>query len=367
MTSVSQKIKFKKKSTNFYSDLSGLTNTILTPEVIKRADTIGKLKFAIYSGLFLTAYFLLFFIKGNGMILCVNYTAIGFIGILLAFNGGHDSVHNTFSKNKKLDALIFYLVFNLQGVNARLWRKRHIASHHIFPNVDGCDADIDDNPFLRLSKAHKLKRVHKYQHLYAPVIYCLYTLHWIFIKDFAYLNKKQLANLKNFNFSKLFVLELVFLKVGYITYMVIIPLAFTNFAISDILLAFLVMHFTISIFLVLTLVISHLCQETVFPTVDSNGILPYDYYEHQLAVSLDFHPTSTFANWIFGGFNSHSAHHLFPKLPPTLYTKITPAIKAMALAHNLPYNETGIPQAIYSHLRYLKALGNPEQLKPSNL
>jgi hypothetical protein len=81
------------------------------------------------------------------------------------------------------------------------------------------------------------------------------------------------------------------------------------------------------LFFVLTLIISHLSLETDFPKADDQGYLPYDYYEHQLAVSLDYHPTSRLANWIFGGFNSHAAHHLFPGLPHTVYTIITPAIK----------------------------------------
>jgi linoleoyl-CoA desaturase len=117
------------------------------------------------------------------------------------------------------------------------------------------------------------------------------------------------------------------------------------------------MHFVVSIFFVLTLIISHLSTETVFSKVDKDGVLPYDYYEHHLTVSLDYHPNSKLANWIFGGFNSHSAHHLFPKLPHTVYNIISPTIKSLALKHKLPYNEMNIKDAIFSHYKYLKHLG----------
>lgn len=281
---------------------------------------------------------------------------LGLSGILLAFNCSHDCVHNTFSKHKKLNQAIYYITFNLQGVNARLWRKRHIASHHVFPNVDGCDADIDDNPFIRLSETHPQRKIHKYQHLYATLLYCLYTLHWILVKDFIYLRKKELANLKNQTYSFAFITEVVLLKLAYFFYMLILPMLLTDIPAGIVITAFIVMHIFISLFFVLTLIISHLSLETKFPKVDEDGYLPYNYYEHQLAVSLDYHPTSKFANWIFGGFNSHAAHHLFPNLPHTLYTEITPSIKKVALKNGLQYNEKNIVSAVISHYKYLKKL-----------
>ena len=74
----------------------------------------------------------------------------------------------------------------------------------------------------------------------------------------------------------------------------------------------------------------------MFPLTDDEGILPFNYYKHQLAVSLDYHPTSKLASWFFGGFNSHSAHHLFPNLPHTLYIALTPMIKEKAKKFNYP-------------------------------
>jgi linoleoyl-CoA desaturase len=287
----------------------------------------------------------------------LNYILLGLSGLLLAFNCSHDCVHNTFSNNKKLNSVIYYVTFNLQGVNSRLWKKRHIASHHLFPNVDGCDADIDNNPFIRLSESHKKKAIHKYQHIYASVLYCLYTLHWILIKDIIYLSKKELANLKNQTYSTMFIIELILLKVFYFSYLIIIPYILTDIPLPTIITGFFLMHFVISIFFVLTLIISHLTTETKFPKIDSDGFLPYDYYEHQLAVSLDYHPSNKIANWIFGGFNSHSAHHLFPKLPHTTYHLISPTIKSLATKHKLPYNEMNIIEAVISHYQYLKRLG----------
>lgn len=359
MELIKPKIRFKKTSSSFFIELQEKVDEVLTAPLIQKADRLLKVKFFFYSLLFVSLYANLYnpFLISNLFFLTINYTFLGLSGILLAFNCSHDAVHNTFSKNRYVNAILYYFTFNLQGVNARLWKKRHITSHHIFPNVDGCDADIDDNPFIRLSELYIHKKHHRYQHIYSPLLYCLYTLHWILIKDFIYLGKKEVANMKNQTYSASFVAELVLLKLGYFSYMILLPYLLTDLTLPHILLSFFVMHVVISLFFVFTLIISHLSMETEFPTVDESGSLPFDYYEHQLAVSLDYHPTNNTANWIFGGFNSHSAHHLFPRLPHTLYPVITPIIKQTALKYNLPYHEKSIHKAILSHFRYLKKLG----------
>lgn len=352
------KIRFKKATSSFYSELREEVNLLLTDEVMKKAGRLMIIKFLLYALTFLLLYANLFnpYISDKSWLVTLNYIALGLTGILLAFNCAHDCVHNTFSKYKQLNRIIYYITFNLQGVNARLWRKRHIASHHVFPNVDGCDADIDDNVFLRLSVHHPKRRIHAYQHVYATVLYCFYTLHWIMIKDFIYVRKKDLANLRNQKQSMMSVAEVILLKLAYFGYMLMLPALFTDISVMTIFISFIIMHVTISLFFVLILIISHLSLETDFPQADENGYLPYDYYEHQLAVSLDYHPTCSFANWIFGGFNSHAAHHLFPGLPHTVYTIITPAIKRAAARNNFPYHEKSIVDAVASHYQYLKQL-----------
>ena len=352
------KLKFRKTSTPFYTDLKAAVDRTLTEKRVQGARRLMYIKFIFYALLFLGLYFNIYnpAVINRPWLLILNYMGLGLSGILLAFNCAHDCVHHTFSAHKKLNKRLFYIVFNAQGVNASLWRKRHIASHHVFPNVDGCDADIDDNPFIRLSASQPLRKVQRYQHLYATLLYSLYTLHWILVKDFIYLRKKQLANLSNQHYATAFVIELLALKLSYFVYMIVLPVWLGGIPAGLVLTAFLIMHLFISLFFVLTLIISHLSMETAFPLADENGLLPFDYYEHQLAVSLDYHACSPLANWIFGGFNSHTAHHLFPHLPHTVYNYISPDIKRLSLAHGLPYHELSIPKAIASHYRYLKHL-----------
>ncbi len=359
MKQTPKKIKFRKSNSNFYKELQQQVNTLVTAKTFTKANRLMIFKFATYSLLCVSLYSSIYVkaVPHNQLIIVLTYIAYGFTALLLAFNSAHDAVHHTFSKTKWVNDLVFYLTFNLQGTNGRLWRKRHISSHHIFPNVDDCDADFDNNPFIRLSVTHPLKKHHRFQHLYALPIYCLYTLHWIIIKDFIYLRKKKVANISVSGYSFWFWLEVIALKIAYFSWMIFLPAYFSTYQFSEILIAFLLMHVVISVFFILTLIISHLTMETAFPVCDEHGFLPTDYYEHQLAVSLDYHPNSKLASWIFGGFNAHAAHHLFPSLPHTVYALITPSIKATAAKYDLKYNEKSIPAAVLSHFNYLKKLG----------
>ena len=102
-------------------------------------------------------------------------------------------------------------------------------------------------------------------------------------------------------------------------------------------------------------------METQFPKTDEDGNLPGDYYTHQLATSLDYAPTNKIYNFFLGGFNSHAAHHLYPKLPHTAYTEISDLIEKKAKEFGVPYNKLGMLDAIRSHYKFLKMMGSPDK------
>ena len=189
-----EKIKFQSGSSSpFFRSLNKEVDEMIERNgLLKKARRTLYIKTAFYVLLFAGVYSSLYLIDHSSFIsLALNYVLIGLTGIVLAFNVSHDACHGSFSKNKMLNYWMYHLTFNLQGTNAYLWQLRHNASHHIFPNVDGCDADIDNNPFLRLSPQHPLKSYQRYQHIYAIFVYCIYSLHWFLIKDPFYLFQEK--------------------------------------------------------------------------------------------------------------------------------------------------------------------------------
>lgn len=355
-----QKIKFPKSTSSDFAHTIKTTAAKFSTRynLLKMAKRELWLKFIFYSLLYISLYIITLRINwSNQLYFLFGYVMFSLTGILLAFNASHDSAHQTFSNKKWVNNIIFRFTFNLQGVNSYLWKKRHIASHHLFPNVDGCDADIDENVFLRLSPSHKARSFHKFQHIYATVLYMMYTLHWIFLKDLGYLTKKRLSNLKNIQHPKVEVFRFFLWKVVYLFFYLVLPIA-CGWSLKLVLISFFVSHFVISIFFVWTLIISHITIETSFPVQDGDGVLPHDYYAHQLATSMDYRPKNIIMNWVLGGFNAHAAHHLFPKYPHTMNRHMTAIIERNARKHQLQYHCKSFIGALFSHYAYLKKMGN---------
>ncbi len=360
------KIKFRSGSSSlFFQSLDNSIRKVLTVnDLLKRSRRKLWIKMIFYFLLHICAYAVLSISRPEGLAgLIPAYVFIGVSGLLLGFNVSHDALHGSFSANRKINHWLYHLSFNVQGTNAYLWKIRHQSSHHIFPNVDGCDADIDDNPFIRLSPQHPLRKYQRYQHLYSFVVYCFYTLHWVLFKDPLYLFKKNVANLQHkkhpFNQKLLFFAW----KIAYLFILVGLPVL-TGYSFGEILLCFFIMHVVNSLLFIHVLIATHLSMETQFPHTDENGFLPDDYYTHQLATSLDYLPQSKWCNLLLGGFNAHAAHHLYPKLPHTVYPFISGLIEQTAKEFNMPYHKLGMIQAIRSHYRYLKMMGRQVQEPP---
>ena len=354
-----KEILFNKDKDRFQLRLNQEVDIAINDTDLSNAKVLLWFKLFFYLTVFISAIILLYInpYGKNYIYLLCNYVLIGASGTFLAFNSAHDACHGTFSKKKWVNSIIYHFIFNMNGISARLWQIRHLDSHHLFPNVDGCDADIDNNPLIRFSPNHPIKPLMKYQHIYASFLYSFYLVIWIYAKDFFYLKKKDLANLINQKYPWWYTVELFLVKILYISYIIVIPLYLLEFSVSQILVAYLVMLMVDSNIFIHTLISTHFAMETKFPSVNEEGVLPYSYAQHQLETSLDYYPKSYFANFIFGGFNAHAAHHLFPNLPHTLYPKISPIIESLALKLNYTYNKLTLITAIKSHFKFLKMMG----------
>ena len=281
----------------------------------------------------------------------------GLTSLLFGLNIGHDGAHNALKAHKGINKFLFYLSFNTLGANAYLWGLRHVQSHHLYPNVDGCDADIDDTWILRLSPNRPQYKFHQFQHLYAPILYLFYSLIWVFYKDFRILAKKRLANLRNIRHPRAEVWLFFILKIIYICLALLLPYLLSGFSFGQVLLGFILLHFSLSYAFIFGLIGSHFSDEAHFQSLDSRGYLPHNWAIHQLITSVDYHAQSTWANIIFGGFNAHSAHHLFPKVCHIHYPAISRIIEGMCHKHKIPYKNLTFGGAIRAHFRYLKKMG----------
>lgn len=353
-------IKFKEETRDdaFYQHLRAAVNSYLQKGGYDAyATPLVWFKALLYSSLLLGAY--LFILLGKysfGQSLGL-WALLGISGILLGLNLSHDAAHDALSPNRRLNKILFYLSFNFLGANAYLWQLRHVESHHLFPNVDDCDADIDDNPLLRLTPGRPLRAFNRVQHWYAPLLYLFYTLVWIFIKDFLILRKSSLANLRHIRHPKSELYLFYAAKIGYLTLFLGLPMYLSPLAWPQVLAGFVCMHFVQSYAFILGLAPSHFAMETAFPQRDAAGYLPRSWAGHQVAASLDYHPRARWANFIFGGFNAHVAHHLFPQISHVHYPAISALILQLAAQYGIPYQERSWLGAVWSHFCFLKKMG----------
>jgi linoleoyl-CoA desaturase len=280
--------------------------------------------------------------------------------LLLAINVGHDAAHNALSPRPWVNRALQAATFSLLGADAYLWRLRHVKSHHTFPNVNGCDIDIDENPFLRLSPNHPRRPWQRYQHLYAPLAYWVVALHTIFYQDLVYLRKRALANMRDIRHPRWAYAQFALGKALYLATTFVVPLAAIDLPAWQILLGILIASGVSSILFVGLLIGTHFAEEAAFPALDAQQRLPHDWAEHALLTAVDWSPESRLAHSIAGGVNAHAAHHLFPTLCHVHYRAIVHIIRDTAQEFGVPYNVTTLPRMIASHFRFLRALGRGE-------
>ena len=314
-------------------------------------------KGAIYFSIALAAYALILFGGFGlwGMLALANVYGIG--ALLLAINVGHDGAHAALSRHKWINQATLYSSFMLIGADPYLWQLRHVRSHHVFPNVNGCDIDIDSNVFLRLSPNHKRRWYQRYQHLYAPFVFWLVDVHTVFVQDIQYLFKRELANMVNIKHPSSAYVGFVACKLVFLSIVVVIPALVLPIPWWQVVIGALLMSFVSSCAFVYLLIGTHFAEETAFPDIDENGLLANDWATHAMLTALDWSPYNRFAHAIAGGSNAHAAHHLFPNVSHTHYREITRIIAKVAAEFGVPHHVTDFPRMLRSHFRFLKAMG----------
>jgi linoleoyl-CoA desaturase len=295
-------------------------------------------------------------------VLLLSFTVFGFTFLLLGINIGHDAAHNCVTGNHRVDSIIFQLIFGLQGLSGYVWKMRHNFSHHIFPNIYDNDTDLELSKLILLSPKEKQLPIHRYQHLYAPLMYMFFSLSWIYYVDFAMLFQKKHANLRLGRIPLAELAKLILIKLAYFCIFLVLPITLTGLPVLSVLLAYLFMNIFVSIFLAFTFFISHHVLETRHAEAkQDNTLISTSWIRHQIVSTIDFSTDSEFGNFIFGGFNLHVAHHIFPDVSHIHYPELTHIIRETLEEHKLDwYKSFSFMDGVVSHISLLKKNGRGE-------
>lgn len=286
------------------------------------------------------------------------FFVLTFSSLILSINLGHDAAHHAVTGVKRKDDLIFQSIFALQGLSGYVWQVRHNYSHHVLPNVKEHDTDLAvTNLILLEDDASETKWFHRYQHIYAPILYAFTSFHLLFVQDFKFFLQKDHANL---HFGRIPVIEwvkMIGFKFLYFGLTFGLPMSFTYLPFWQIALAWALVHMAVSVFVAFTFFISHHVTELDY--VDSgvhHDLISDSWIHHQIVTTIDFEPDNRFANFLFAGFNLHVAHHVFPEVSHEHYTALTKIICTILAKNNAAdwYKHFSFTEGCISHLQHLK-------------
>lgn len=314
----------------------------------------------------LTLYFIFYacilFFGNSTPLLFLFYILCGFTMIVLFINAFHDAAHGALFKKPKHNDMFTY-VLELFGSNRWLWIRRHISLHHAYPNVQEWDIDIKQSDIIRIFPGSPLLKMHKYQHIYMWLIYPLYSLNWLYIRDFKdFFGEKDNYVKRVVEIPKKEIYRLFAAKIVNLFYLLFVPMIVLSQPWYVVLGAWFAMHVSASVLGVIALISTHVDEHAHFPVADENGNLSTTWAVHQMIVTKDFSANSKIANFLYGGFTHHVAHHLFPAVGHTYYPYITPIIKKYAQEYNLPYTNYPFYLAVHSHFKMLKNRGSNENI-----
>ncbi|MBL7942619.1 MAG: fatty acid desaturase, partial [Flavobacteriales bacterium] len=256
--------------------------------------------------------------------LVAGYVGYSTCMILYFLNVLHDAAHDTVFKRAAHNRWLFSS-FYLFGTSPWLWKTRHVHSHHNYANIPGTDVDIRQFRGVRITPADRHEGFQKWQHWYMPILYLLYTLYWLMVRDFRDFGNGTAAAVSRAERKKQFVYMLL-AKFFYFGYILLLPsLLFPGNALT-VVVAFVVGHLVASALAAIALLSAHVGENALFVMPDEHGRIPHSWFTHQVVTTTDFGRGRKWVSFVFGGFNLHLCHHLFPGINHTRYDMITPVI-----------------------------------------
>jgi linoleoyl-CoA desaturase len=347
----------------FYSELKKQVDAHFKRTGISRRDNYRLyLKMAILLLWAGTSYALLLLMADawwQGIPLAI---ALGLSLAGIGFNLQHDGSHGAFSRLRWVNRTMACML-DLLGGSSYVWHWKHNVLHHSFPNISGADDDIANEPLVRMTPYQPRHWWHRFQHLYAWLLYGLLPIKWQFLDDFHSLLRGRIGAYW-FPRPRRWQLAAIFLGKGlFLTWAMAIPWLFHSFQV--VLLFYLLTSFTLGLTLSVVFQLSHCVEGTDFlgPLADKNG-KKREWAVHQVQTTIDFARRNYLLTWYIGGLNYQIEHHLFPHIAHVHYPRLARIIEQVCSDFGIPYRaDLSFWGALRSHRRWLYRMGRP---LPSN-
>jgi fatty acid desaturase len=224
-----------------------------------------------------------------GLFMTVIFTRAVFIS--------HDVLHTQYFKNKKLSFKLSYPFSAIILSNSSSWWDyKHNVNHHTYCNIIQKDEDIRalDGTFTNDNHRGNNEIIKKYKHI----------IFWgsMFFMNFAFIAQSYSFVIKRKLWGELALMLL--------HWPIIWGTIFSQLGFADGLIVFLVLNFTVSVWLAVGFITNHLGCEA-FEEEEGKKL---SWMELQMRTSRSL-SGGALVHWIYGGLNTQIEHHLFPKAP----------------------------------------------------
>jgi linoleoyl-CoA desaturase len=296
--------------------------------------------------------------------LILGFMALGFVNIFIAFNIVHDACHLAYSANKKVNKYLG-LSMNFIGGNAYLFTMMHNA-HHAFVNIHGIDVTLESHGTFRFTPHEPYRKMHRWQHIYTPILYMMAMIHWAVIKDWKWFyQERHIGNQKNIQHPKSEFWWLLAGKIVYFGLTLVIPMLVLDAAWYWILLGWVNIHLLPGLTFAVIFQATHVYNGTTYPLPDKDGNIDNNYAIHVLATTADFSRKSRVGTWLMGGINLHVIHHILPTVCHVHYPQLTQILKETCDEYGIEYQENpNLWVAFRKHMEMLKILSHPDAYVP---
>ncbi|HXW91844.1 MAG TPA: acyl-CoA desaturase [Terriglobales bacterium] len=282
------------------------------------------------------------------------YLLGGIAQTFLLLNIAHDSNHNAISSRSSVNRILNY-VFDLCGISSYMWRILHHRGHHSCINLHSEDDALSGRSIFRFTPYESRLPWHRFQHIYALFVYALFSLDYVFFRDFQCFFFPTHEYLRR---TKHPLREYAILLAGkgfYLTYMLILPVMVLGKSPRLVAGAFLLVHLIVGLTVTLVFQTTHSVDSTYFPS--DRGEFENGVY-HIFATTADYATENPLVGWLVGGLNHHIVHHLCPFVCHTHYAPLTRIVKETAEEFGVCYRQNStMTAAIRHHLILLKQLG----------
>jgi linoleoyl-CoA desaturase len=332
-----------------------LENFFSEGNISPKADLAMWIKIAVGLAVLAGSWLAIYTFKPDSWRFVGLYLLNAIAQTFLLLNIAHDSNHNAISSSRFVNKGLNY-VFDVCGISSYMWRILHHRGHHSCINLHGEDDALTGRGILRFTPHEPWTSLHRFQHIYALLMYAVFSLDYVFVRDFECFFFPSHDYLKRTNHP---VREYVILFAGkafYLTYMLVLPVVLLRKSPLLVGLAFLLSHLIIGLSVALVFQTTHVIDSTYFPS-DRNEF--DNWIHHIFATTADYATERPLVGWLTGGLNHHIVHHLCPFVCHTHYAPLTRIVKQTAEEYGIPYRQhPTMTQAIKHHLLLLKQLGN---------